>query len=115
MADGASALSTEERLASLEQKLDACLILAKMLLSSENFKIDLSDQLNRPSPLELRAFTHAQSLASSVSIAVATPLPECADERLLQAIHRMVSGSNNRADQEPPQDSRVLTQDAIPS
>ena len=63
---------------SLESKVDACLILLQILVTSDEFEYTLSNK----SPQWIRAMKEARAVASDVSILVADSRPECAEERL---------------------------------
>lgn len=89
-------LSVDERLASLERKIDVCLILLGTLTTAEGFKYDLTNK----APLWLRAMTLAEEQVSSVAIAAAKLHPECADERLSKWIDQVALASSEREEQQ---------------
>lgn len=70
--------TNESRIASLETKIDACLVLLAVLTTADGF----SCRLNNKSPLWIRAMAEAEALATHVGIASAKSRPEYALEVL---------------------------------
>jgi hypothetical protein len=70
--------ANESRLASLETKIDACLVLLAVLTTADGF----SCRLDNKSPLWIRAMAEAEALATHVGISLAKYRPEYALEVL---------------------------------
>jgi len=95
----------------LEEKVDACLILLLMLTSADGFSYNMKNF----SPLWMRAMDAAQRLASDVSMRTASSLPECTDEQVFGFLDQIEKRARQRAAARELNHSQAQAEGPIPS
>lgn len=86
--------TNESRIASLETKIDACLVLLAALTTADGF----SCRLDNKSPLWIRAMAEAEALATQVGISSAKSRPEYALEVLSNTYRNRDKDPNGTAE-----------------